>query len=194
MISSYGRLRPGSVDEAAFKIRRLWEQEERQQLVSGHTSPSGPNASGTTPATSSLLLPVVAPPASGRGWSQRTPRMGSKVVTARANSVTGTVARSAIPAEALALGYGAAAVTAPAWLPGLLGVVGLGLLLSSDTPQEDEETRRCREVKEKCIDECSIKTLPTKPRWDQGMPFRRCVNECLRDNDCPSVLGANGKY
>jgi hypothetical protein len=105
----------------------------------------------------------------------------------------GTIARPAIPAEALAVGFGAAA-TAPAWLPGLLGVVGLGLLLSSDTPQEDEETKRCTEVKNKCIDECSIKTLPTKPRWDQGMPFHRCVNECLRDNNCPSVLGANDRY
>jgi hypothetical protein len=40
-------------------------------------------------------------------------------------------------------------LTAPAWVPGVLAAIGLGGLLSSDTPEEDDETKRCREVKDK---------------------------------------------
>jgi hypothetical protein len=65
MVSSYGRLRPGSVDEAAFKIRRLWEQEERQQLAGEGSVLSRRNRTGLRLGESGLLMPVVAPPAGG---------------------------------------------------------------------------------------------------------------------------------
>jgi hypothetical protein len=193
---SYGRLRPGSIDEAAFKIRRLWDEEERQRVTGWRSAPPWPGSTSTHPS-GPHLVPVVAPPEDRVMPLADAPRVvGGRVVAGQ--SAVGTAKRPVVSADAatLALGLGAAAITAaPAWLPGLLGAVGLGLLLSGDTPRdkEKEEEERCREAADKCREECS-EILPTRPRWDQGMPFHRCVNECLQDEGCPNALGADGRY
>ncbi|HZZ04188.1 hypothetical protein [Paraburkholderia sp.] len=41
-------------------------------------------------------------------------------------------------------------------------------------------TKRCREVRERCIDKC---TLPTPARND-GRNYHKCLTMCLYDNDC----------
>jgi hypothetical protein len=42
----------------------------------------------------------------------------------------------------------------------------------------------CKKVKQACIEKCSDETLPTWPPTDQGMPFFKCVNECLAAHGC----------
>jgi len=52
----------------------------------------------------------------------------------------------------------------------------------------NSESARCQKVREKCIDYCTSKTLPTR---DYGAAFRKCLNRCMVDNGCkaPSAGG-----
>jgi hypothetical protein len=58
-----------------------------------------------------LLIPVVAPPVDRVMSSSGAHRVLSGTVTGLTDSVVGEVRKSAIPAEALAIAYGAAALT-----------------------------------------------------------------------------------
>ncbi|MBX9571394.1 MAG: LysM peptidoglycan-binding domain-containing protein [Candidatus Obscuribacterales bacterium] len=52
--------------------------------------------------------------------------------------------------------------------------------------QEKELSPKCKTQKNKCIDSCT-KTLPTYSL--HGAPFRRCVDQCMFENGCPSKGG-----
>jgi hypothetical protein len=63
----------------------------------------------------------------------------------------------------------------------------------ADTNEEtDAEAERCKQAKEECIEEC-LDALGG-PRWNQGMPYFRCINKCMRDKGCPGVLAPGEKY
>jgi hypothetical protein len=44
-------------------------------------------------------------------------------------------------------------------------------------------TARCREVRNTCIDKCTMQALPT-PAMNDGRNYHKCVTMCLSDNDC----------
>jgi RHS repeat-associated protein len=55
----------------------------------------------------------------------------------------------------------------------------------SDKPKKkrkSKEEKRCEQVRKECQDKCTD-LFPTS-RSDQGMPFYRCLNQCLFDNNC----------
>jgi hypothetical protein len=204
-----GRPLPGSIAEAAEKIEKLmaWEEIQRQRRQSAR-QPIGPQplpSSAAGPAHRGGLLGSFATPAS----------LGS-IVRTTGGAVSGVAAHQPVsfivgrpptphrdpaiqPAFAPAI-----AATIPEWLPWLLAVLGLGGAVAVEASkgrgapthgaisEEDAEAERCKKVKEECIEQC-LHTL-SGPRWSQGMPFYRCVNKCLRDNGCPSPLGATGRY
>jgi hypothetical protein len=43
-------------------------------------------------------------------------------------------------------------------------------------------SKRCRQVKEKCIDSCTDSELPTGTRY--GVPFQKCVRDCMERAGC----------
>ncbi|XXY47145.1 RHS repeat-associated core domain-containing protein [Sorangium sp. So ce269] len=89
---------------------------------------------------------------------------------------------TAIPWREVLIGAGAVA-SAPA-VAGA-GLVGLCILLAmslEDDAADDSEKKRCKEIKQECIDFCSDTTLPTN---DHGWSFQNCKNECLERNNCP---------
>ena len=186
----------GSIAEAAEKIETLMALEEMQRQRT-HLPTQPHRTERLTGRPHGQRLNLVAPFASpARGSELRTEARAldhAPVLQPVAFAARRPPAPDRNPAIRPAFAPAIPAiVTIPEWLPPVLAILGLGGLLTSDTIQEDEETKRCKEVKDKCIEKCSD-TLPT-PRWDQGMPFHRCVNRCLRDNRCPGPLGAEGKY
>jgi hypothetical protein len=58
------------------------------------------------------------------------------------------------------------------------------LLDKPKTCSDCDEAARCRRIKRTCIEKCSDEELPTWPRTDQGMPFFKCVNQCLENSGC----------
>ena len=44
-------------------------------------------------------------------------------------------------------------------------------------------SKRCRDVREKCIDKCTMQYLPT-PAMNDGRNYHLCVTRCLADNGC----------
>ncbi|MDC3959918.1 hypothetical protein [Polyangium jinanense] len=51
-----------------------------------------------------------------------------------------------------------------------------------DTTDEEREKKRCKKVKQECIEYCSDTTLPTP---DFGWKFQKCKNDCLERQGCP---------
>jgi len=48
-------------------------------------------------------------------------------------------------------------------------------------PCDDDDSERCKRVKEMCIETCSESSLPS---GDYGFRFWNCVNRCMEDNGC----------
>jgi hypothetical protein len=69
---------------------------------------------------------------------------------------------------------------------GLWGVANWidDLLDKSKTCVDCDKKEYCKKIKDACIEKCSDETLPTWPPTDQGMPFFKCVNECLAAHGC----------
>jgi hypothetical protein len=51
-----------------------------------------------------------------------------------------------------------------------------------DATDEDREERRCKKVKQECIEYCSDITMSTP---DFGWKFFNCKNDCLERQGCP---------
>lgn len=74
---------------------------------------------------------------------------------------------------------GAAAFVASAAAIG----IGIGWCIDQFTKDEpDDEADRCREVKRRCIDQCSDSDLPTSDGL--GWDYWNCLNACMAEAGC----------
>ena len=68
-------------------------------------------------------------------------------------------------------------------------IIGLGILAGAAIYDmcKDDESERCKKVKQQCIEGCSDFVLqkPRSRRKDLGgMDFHTCVRRCMDDNGC----------